>query len=228
MKTEEEPIQARGPRHAAPASLQELAPPSATIIDSRGRPVPVCSSGFVLRAGRSYRLRIACPADADFLNLKILTPPEFIRPDAEIPFVDKGRRVRDLPFRVRQNLGGALLKLGGLITDELEVRLHFRGGSGKAPLPLTYPVVVRPGPELLLGALITALLSVAGSLLLPELFSAERTHGVDFWIYAGFGLAGLLLVLVAAAYALASFQLRHRTGDLRSSFEERYPPGGAE
>jgi hypothetical protein len=225
MKTEEEPIQARGPRHAAPASLQDLAPRSATIIDSRGRPVPVCSSGFVLRAGRSYRLRLACPADTGFLSVKVLAPPEFLRTDtdSEVPAVAQGLRVRDLPFRVRQNLGGALLKLGGLITDELEVRLHFRG-AGKAPLPMSYPIVVRPGPELLFGALITALLSVAGSLLLPELLSAERTHGLGFWVYAGFGLAGLLVVLVAAAYALASLQLRHRSRELRSLFDERYPP----
>src|SRR5438067_182853 len=104
MKTEEETIQARGPRHAAPPSLQELAPLSATIIDSRGRQVPVCSAGFVLRAGRSYRLRIVSPPDT------------------------------------------------------------------------------------------------------------------------GFALAGLLLALVLAAYALASIQLRHRTRDLRTTFNERYPP----
>src|SRR5262245_51002548 len=224
MKTEEEAIQARGPRHAAPASLQELAPLSATIIDRRGRPVPVCSAGFVLRAGRSYRLRIAPPPDPDFLGAKIQTPPDFIRPDAEVSGTDQGQRVRDLPFRVRQDLRGSLLKLGGLLTDALEVRLHFRSGSGKSPPPLTYPIVVRPGPELLLGALLTALLSAACSLLLPDLLSADKTHGVNFWVYAGFALAGLLLALVLAAYVLASLQLRQRTRDLRSSFNERYPP----
>jgi hypothetical protein len=224
MKTEEESIQTRGPRHAAPASLQELAPLSATIIDSRGRPVPVCSAGFVLRAGRSYRLRIVSPPDADFIGAKIMTPPDFIRTDAEVPATHQGQRIRDLPFRVRQDLRGSLLKLGGLLTDELEVRLHFRGGSGKSPAPLTYPIVVRPGPELLLGALLTALLSAAGSLLLPELLSAEKTRGVNFWVFAGFALAGLLLTLILSASILAYLQLRHRTRDLLHSFNERYPP----
>src|SRR5262245_50276969 len=224
MKTEEEAIQARGPRHAAPASLQELAPLSATIIDRRGRPVPVCSAGFVLRAGRSYRLRIAPPPDPDFLGAKIQTPPDFIRPDAEVSGADQGQRFRDLPFRVRQDLRGSLLKLGGLLTDELEVRLHFRGGSGKSPPPLAYPIVVRPGRELLLGALLTALLSAAGSLVLPELLSAEKTKALGFWVYSGFALAGLLVVLVLAAYAIASFQLRQRTHDLRNDFKQRYPP----
>ena len=73
-------------------------------------------------------------------------------------------------------------------------RLDFRGGSGKSPSPLTYPIVVRPGPELLVGALLTALLSAAGSLLLPALLSTDKTHGVSFWVYAGLALAGLLLV----------------------------------
>ena len=224
MKTEEETIQARGPRHAAPACLQELAPLSAAIIDPRGRPVPICAAGFVLRAGRSYRLRIVCPPDGDFLGAKILTPPDFIRTDTEAPSDDQGQRIRDLPFRVRQDLRGSLLKLGGLLTDELEVRLHFRGGSGKSFPPLTYPIVVRPGPELLFGALLTALLSAAGSLLLPEMLSTEKTHGVNFWVYAGFALTGVLLALVLAAYALASLQLRHRTRDLRCSFDDRYRP----
>jgi hypothetical protein len=224
MKTEEEPIQARSPRHAAPASLQELAPLAAAIIDHRGRPVPVCSAGFVLRAGRSYRLRVAPPPDADFLGAKIQTPPDFIRPDAEVSGTDQGQSVRDLPFRVRQDLRGSLLKLGGVLTDELKVRLHFRGGSGKAPPPLPYPIVVRPGRELLLGALLTALLSAAGSLLLPELLSPEKTKGLGFWVYSGFALAGLLLALVLAAYALASFQLGQRTRDLRDAFNERFPP----
>src|SRR5438552_894859 len=172
MKPEEETIQARGPRHAAPPSLQELAPLSATIIDSRGRQVPVCSAGFVLRAGRSYRLRIVSPPDTDFLSAKILTPPDFIKTDTEGVGTDQGQRVRDLPIRVRRDLRGSLLKLGGLLTDELEVRLHFRSGAGKSLPSLTYPIVVRPGSELLLTALLTALLSVAGSLLLPELLSA--------------------------------------------------------
>jgi hypothetical protein len=223
MKTEEESIQASGPRHAAPASLQELAPLSATIIDPRGRPVPVCSAGFVLRAGRSYRLRIVSPPDPDFSGAKILTPPDFIRPDAEVAGTEQGQRVRDLPFRVRKDLRGSLLKLGGLLTDELEVRLHFRGGSGKSPPSMTYPIVVRPGRELLVGALLTALASAAGSLLLPELLSTEKTKGLNFWVFAGFALAGLLLVLVLAAYLLASLQLRHRTRDLRDAFNERYP-----
>jgi hypothetical protein len=225
MKTEEESLQPRGPRHAAPDSLQELAPLSATIIDARGRPVPICSAGFILRAGRKYRLRIVPPPDADFTAAKILTPPEFIRTDAEIPGVDgQGQRVCDLPFLVRRDLKGSLLKLGGVLTDELEVRLHFRGGSGKTPPPLTYPIVVRPGPELLLGAVLTALLSAASSLVLPELISAEKSKGVNFWVYAGFALAGLLLALVLAGYAVASLQLRQRTRELRDAFNDRYPP----
>jgi hypothetical protein len=224
MKTEEEPIQARGPRNAAPTCLQELVPLSATVIDPRGHPVPVCSAGFVLRAGRSYRLRLVLPPDPDILRADILTPPDFIRTDIGCPGTDRGQHVHDLHFRVRQNLSGALLKLGGLLIDELEVRLQFRGGSGKSPPPLIYPIVVRPGPELLLGALLTALISAAGSLWLHDPLSAEKTREVNFWVYAGFALAGLVLALVLVAYALASLQLRHRTHDLRSAFNERYPP----
>jgi hypothetical protein len=223
MKTEEEVIQSRGPRHVPPGSLQELAPLSVTIIDPRGRPVPVCSSGFVLRAGRSYRLRIIPPPDPDFVGAKIQTPPDFIRTDSEVSMTDHGQRVRDLPFRVRKDLRGSLLKLGGLLTDELEVRLNFRSGSGTTVGALTYPIVVRPGPELLLGALLGALLSAVGSLVLPELLSAEKTRGVNFWFYAGFALAGLLVALIVAAYGLAFLQLRHRTHDLRYVFDERYP-----
>jgi hypothetical protein len=224
MKTEEEVIQSRGPRHVAPGSLQELAPLSATIIDPRGRPVPVCSAGFVLRAGRSYRLRIVSPPDPDFVGAKIQTPPDFIRADTEVSMTEQGQRVRDLPFRVRKDLRGSLLKLGGLLTDELEVRLNFRSGSGKSLASLTYPIVVRPGSELLLGALLGAMLSAVGSLILPELLSAEKTRGVNFWVYAGFAVAGLLIALIVAAYAVAFLQLRHRTHYLRSVFDERYPP----
>lgn len=224
MRTEEEPIQSRGPRYAPPASLQELAPRSVTIIDSRGRPVPVGPAGFVLRAGRSYRLRIVAPPDGDFVSAKFLAPPDFIRADREVPGMEQGQPIRDLPFRVGQDLGGSLLKLGGLLTDELDVCLTFRSGSGKTSPTLTYPIVVRPGPELLLGALLTALLSAGGSLLMPETLSAEKSHGLNYWAYAGFALAVLLLGLVLAGYVIASLQLRHRTRDLRASFEERYPP----
>jgi hypothetical protein len=224
MKTEEETIQACGPRYAAPASLQELAPLSATIIDSRGHPVPICSAGFVLRAGRSYRLRIVPPPDPAFVGAKLLNPPDFIRTDSEVSGTDQGQRVRDLPLRVRQDLRGSLLKLGGLLTDELEVRLQFRGGSSKSPPPLTYPIVVRPGPELLLGALLGAVLSAAGSLLLPDLLSTEKSHSVNYWVYSGFALAGLLLGLVLVAFTLASVQLRHRTRELSQAFNERFPP----
>ena len=56
------------------------------------------------------------------------------------------------------------------------------------------------------------------------MLTTEKTHGVNFRVYAGFALAGLLLALVLAAYVLASLQLRQRTRDLRSSFNERYPP----
>src|SRR6516225_3139666 len=115
MKTEEESIQPRGRRHAAPTSLQELAPLSATIIDSRDHPVSVSAAGFVLRAGHSYRLRIVCPPDPDFTVAKIVTPPEFIHTDDEVSTSDQGQRIRDLPFRVRKNLSGSLLKLGGLL-----------------------------------------------------------------------------------------------------------------
>jgi hypothetical protein len=177
MKTEEESIQSRGPRHAVPASLQELAPLSATIIDARGHPVPVSAAGFLLRAGRSYRLRIISPPDSDFISAKILAPPDFIHTSTEDSDTDQGQRVRDLPFRVRQNLSGSLLKLGGLLTDELEVRLHFRSGSGKSLPLLSYPIVVRPGPELLLGALVTALVSAAGSLLVALAGSHATNSG---------------------------------------------------
>src|SRR5579884_1951289 len=228
MKTEEEPIQTRGPRYPAPASLQELAPGSAMIVDSRGRPVPVCSAGFVLRAGRCYRLRIVPPPDPDFSGAKIITPPDCLRVGAEVAATDQGEKVRYLPLRVRRDLRGSLLKLGGLLTDEVEVRLRFRNGSGKSPLLLLYPIVVRPGPEILGGALLTALISAACSLLLPDLLSAEKSHGVNFWVYAGFALAGLLVTLVLASFVVATFQLHRRTRDLQTSFDERYPPHDTE
>jgi hypothetical protein len=99
-----------------------------------------------------------------------------------------------------------------------------RASFGKSLASLTYPIVVRPGPELLLGALLGAVLSTFRSLRLPEILFGEKTRGVNFWFYAGFAVTGLLLALVLAGYTVAYLLVRHRTNDLRSSFDERYPP----
>jgi hypothetical protein len=231
MRTEEVAREPRAPAQLVSRALQDLAPLAAEVIDKRDRRVPLSAAGYVLRAGHRYRLRLLLPDGDDLLGVKVLAPPDFLRVDPEVVAGDAdGRRVHDIPFRVRRDLGVAVYRLGNVSCDELEVSLQFRPESGKYAPSYSYPVVVRPGLGLAsLGALAT-LLSVFAPVLADRRLTGEREVGQDFLSQLGQWLAdprlwvclAVIASLPLAVYGVSLWQLARRGRELRRDFEERY------
>jgi hypothetical protein len=89
MKTEEITREPRAAAHLVSRALQDLAPLHAEVLDGRGKRVPLSSAGYVLHAGRKYRLRIVPPPDADLLGLQVITPPDFLKVGHEVAGTDE-------------------------------------------------------------------------------------------------------------------------------------------
>jgi hypothetical protein len=185
----------------------------------------------VLCAGQRYRLRIT-PTDDDLASVHIPTPPDFLDVGEEEPDRDaSGRPVRDIPFRVRLDLGAAVYRLGNVRGDDLDVTCEFQPKSGKPIYRFECPVVVRPGLRL-------AFLGIAGSILslLAPMFRTDMSFGATeggdlrtrvvhwlsnpvFWL-----CIGIIAAVLAGVYGFSLLQLYQRSKELRQSFEERYPP----
>ena len=109
MKTEEIQRTTRGrDPYEVSRALQELTPLSWSIMDRRGRPVPLTPAGYVLRFGQAYRLRLVSPFKAeDVREVRILTPPSFLTVEPTLIEKDsQGRLVYTLPFKVAQIVCG--------------------------------------------------------------------------------------------------------------------------
>ncbi len=234
MKTEE--IQ-RTPRSRDPnevsRALQELTPLSCAIVDRRGRPVPLSSAGYVLRFGRSYRLRIRPPfPDEEIESLRIISPPAFLTLEPELREIDgEGRPVRTIPFTVS---GGWLRWISRLTrwacTDELEISYHFRPGVLRQPPIFLCPIVARPLWSLLIIAVLTGLLTVVLERLVSDFTFAERRAETmrlladsmwrwDTWIWLGGITLGVWLTVTLAN----TWTLYRRSRELEHEFQERYP-----
>jgi hypothetical protein len=234
MKTEE---MHRTPRSRDPnevsRALQELTPLSCVIVDRRGRSVPLSSAGYVLRFGRSYRMRIRSPfPDDEVDSVRIISPPAFLTLEPELREIDEaGRSVRTIPFTVS---GGWLRWISRLTrwacTDELEVSYHFRPGVLHQPPIFLCPIVARPLWSLVIIAVLTGLLTVLLERIVSDFAFAERRAETmrllaesvwrwDTWLW--------LVAITAAVWLTVTLAntvtLYRRSRELQHAFQERYP-----
>ena len=178
MKTEEIQRRPRGrdPNEVSRA-LQELTPRAWSVVDRRGRAVPLTSAGYVLRFGQAYHLRLVSPFKReDVEQVYIDNPPPFIsvqpgRFDRE----EQGYYVYDLPFKVNLDPWAHLRRLGmSVLGDDLEVVHGFRPGAyGEAPTFLC-PIVVRPRWATVIVGVLGGLLFILLEKLLTGLFVPNR------------------------------------------------------
>jgi hypothetical protein len=233
MKTEEVTREPRTACQVVSRALQDLAPVRAEVVDGRGKRVPLSSAGYVLRTGKKYRLRIIPPPDTDLLGMKVIAPPDFIRVGEEVISTnERGQPVRDLPFRVRPELGATVYKFGNVRSDELEITFQYQPESGKHAPHYTYPIVVRPGWGLVCLAVAGTVLTLLGPIIGHELFAGSKSGDASFLDKLGHWLTdlrfwlfpALILLVLLLVYGYSLFQLHQRSNELRASFEERYPP----
>jgi hypothetical protein len=233
MKTEEiqRTLRSRDP-HGLSRALQELTPLSCAIVDRRGRSVPLSSAGYVLRFGRSYRLRIRAPfPDDEIESVRIITPPAFLTLEPELREIDEeGRPVRTVPFTVS---GGWLRWISRLrhwaCTDELEVSYHFRPGILRQPPTYICPIVARPLWSLAIVAVLAGLLGIVLQRIVSDFPFADRRAETmqlladsvwrpDTWWWLGGITAGVWLAVTLAN----TWTLYRRSRELEGEFRERY------
>ncbi len=202
------------------AALQDLLPPTLVLLDGHGRPVPLSAAGHVIRPGEKYRLRVTLPADARLDEVRVNTPPDFVKLGQHADGAEDGRRYREFPFRVERGLASLTV-----LADSLDVEVRYPAGTGLPSFRLELPVVVRPGWALLLSGLgatlATALVPVLGDLFFREGETSRLAGfltGGFFWIIAA--AAGLLTFGV---FGWVGYQLRQRAAELHARFLERFP-----
>lgn len=231
MKTEAATFTTLAAPRVVSRALQDLAPYACSILDSKGNPVSLSLAGYVLHAGRKYRLRIVPPPDNDLLDFQIVNEPDFLELGKQLAAVDElGRRVCDVPFRVRRDLGAAVYRIGNLRAESLEIHFTFTPASGKHAPSYYCPVVVRPGASLLFVALLTTLLSTLAPVAVTVLSRGGAASG-NFSETLGEWLTdprlwivfAALLLLLLAVYGWTLWQLYQRSRDLRREFREAYP-----
>jgi hypothetical protein len=234
MKTEEtyRTQRKRDPNEVSLA-LQDLTPLSCTIVDRRSRSVPLSSAGYVLRIGKSYRLRVISSfKDEEIEKIRIITPPAFVKVEDELREVDEqGRAVRSIPFKVSLDLWTNIRKLGmGVYSDHLEVAQNPRQGVSEKTTTFLCPIVARPRWTVVLVAVLLGLFFILLEKVVTGFFSPERPSEnvriflepifrVESWLWL-FGIAFLVWVFVN----MINFGLLYkRTRELRNLFREKYP-----
>jgi hypothetical protein len=234
MKTEEIQRTARGrnPNEVSRA-LQELTPLSCEIVDRRGRPVPLTAAGYVLRFGRTYRLRVQPPfPDDEIESVRIVTPPPFVTIEPEMREVDeRGRSVRTIPFKVTASWLSQISRLNATVLgDEFDISYHFRPGVLRAPPTYLCPVVARPVWTAVLIAVVVGLFWVVLQRLLTDfLFPEHRAETMrlflesllrwDSWLW----LLSIAVPVWLLITGLHWFALYRRSRELASEFEAQYP-----
>lgn len=236
MKTEE--IQRTTASHdplAVSRALQDLTPVSCTIVDRRGKPVPLSAAGYVLRFGSAYHLRVLSPFPEDELHeITVVNAPPFLSVGPEMREVDEqGRTVRSLPLKVSLDwwsLWSHLHRFGlGINADELEIVQRFRPGLFREASPFLCPVVARPRWTTLFVLVLIAVLGVLLHKTLGHLFALDTPESLrafwesmlrwDSWL----AVLGVTFGLWAFVTFLNICFLYQRVRELRQHYEEAYP-----
>jgi hypothetical protein len=236
MKTEEIQRKPRGrdPNEVARA-LQELTPRAWSVVDRRGRPVPLTSAGFVLRFGQAYHLRLVSPFKREVVEkVYFENPPPFIsvmpsRFDKE----EQGYDVYDLPFKVNLDPWANLRRLGtSVLGDDLEVVHGFRPGVYHEAPTFLCPIVVRPRWETVIVGVLSGLLFILLEKLLVGLFAPHRNFqdSIEELLNAftqrhSWGIFAMLAGAVWLIVNIVNVSLLYRRSrELRQHFRESYPP----
>lgn len=235
MKTESASFNPLPASEVVPRSLQELVPQGCQVLDLRGRPVPLSSAGFVLADGHKYRIRCRPPADKDFQDAQILSPPEFLEVGQPIFGADEhSKTFLDFPVRVRKDKAAFITRLGNVRYETLEINFRFRVESGKHTPSYHCPIVVRPGWAFALLGLFGSLLFLVIHLLLQR-WAQERNSGQDISWYLELLQSPIVWAIVfisvaafvGAIFLWTGFWLYRRRRELRDEFRKAYPSAGA-
>jgi hypothetical protein len=223
---------ARDPNEVSLA-LQELTPLSCTIVDRRGRRVRLSSAGYVLRFGKSYRLRfLSSFREEDIAKIRIITPPAFVKVEEELREVDEqGRAIRSIPFKVSLDLWTHIRKLGmGVYSDHLEVAQNFRQGITDKATTFFCPIVARPRWTVVLVAVLLGLFFILLEKVVTGFFSPEQpSENVRIFlepvlrVESWFWLLGIALVVWIFVNLVNLGLLYKRSRELRNLFRENYP-----
>ena len=213
----------------------QLSPVSCRIVDEHGKPVPLCSAGFVLRPGKSYRLQIIPPfPDEEVAGVHLSTRPEFIQAEpSEKSFNENGESVREVPFHVRSEFFSFRSKLQ-VQSGELSVGYAFNPGCEREIRPYRCPIVVRPYWTAVIAVGLGLVLSILYAVFEETLAEVAVKRRLDsgWWksilhsiadnpevlIWAG----GVLTIAAVIVMLYNLFQVRQRSRELRRQFREDY------
>ena len=204
-----------------------------SIVDRRGRVVPLSAAGYVLRFGQAYRLRIISPFKTEEIQeVRILNPPSFLTVEPTLIEKDEhGRFVHTMPFRVALDMWAHMRKLGtSVYGDEIEVVHYFKPGVFRDAQPFICPIVARPRWEVIVVAILLGLLFIILEKVTAGFFFPEKTvqdsiqtllealgQG-DWWLRFLVAAAAIWLVVNLVNLGL----LYKRSRELRAIFRETY------
>lgn len=219
--------------HAVSRALQDLTPDTCTIVDRRGKPVPLSGAGYVLHFGGSYHLRVVSPfRDDDLQEICVVNVPAFVTVGPELRDVDEeGRSVRMLPMKVSSDwlsIWSLLRRFGlGVDADELEIVQRFKPGVFREAPPFLCPVVARPHWSALFALVFVGLLFVVLQKTLDHALALDADRLGVFWQFLQRWDSWLWILAVAfLIWSFVSFVnlciLYQRTRELRRHYREMY------
>jgi hypothetical protein len=216
-------------------ALQPFAPARCRIVDADGRPVTLCSAGYVLRPGRAYRVEVIAPfGDDDYDGVTIQTAPEFIQQEPSVTTPDSdGNPVRAIPFSTRSAWNSFVKRLFCQF-GELKIQFQHPASMKRTVVPYSVPVVLKPYLTAIVVVVAAALLSLAWGIV-QETFAevAHRPRPVrsawKTWLQHMLGDADWMLIVAAAmtgaCLAVAGWnvwRIRGRSRQLRTRFRATY------
>ncbi|MBM4073336.1 MAG: hypothetical protein FJ271_31100 [Planctomycetes bacterium] len=220
--------------HGISRALQDLTPDDCTIVDRRGKPVPLSGAGYVLHFGRAYHLRIVSPfADDDLQEVCLVSAPTFLTTAPAFTDVDEnGRNVHVLPMRVTSDwlsIWSLLRRFGlGIDWDELEISQRFKPGKLRDAKPFLCPVVARPHWSVLLVLALFGVLALFVQKTLDHVIDPEKGDRLDALLQSlqrwdSWALMfGGVFALWCLVNSLNLCFLYQRTRELRRNYRETY------
>lgn len=220
--------------HGVSRALQDLTPNDCTIVDRRGRPVPLSGAGYVLHFGRAYRLHIVSPfADEELQEVCIVSAPTFMAIGPPLRDVDdEGRSVHVLPLKVTfdwLSVWSLLRRFGiGVDADELEIAQRFKPGVFREVPPFLCPIVARPHWSALLVLVFFGVLFILVQKTLDHAIDLDKRdqldsllHSLERWDSWAWML-GVAFVLWCVVNLLNLCFLYQRTRELRRHYRNTY------
>lgn len=218
--------------YAISRALRDSGPVSFSMLTAKGEPVELCSAGYVLHSGHSYRIRVVSAlSETEVKDILIHEHPEFLTINPATREADeRGQSVTIIPFRV----SSLHTYLKGIVVQFGELEIAQPSADAKKPEVMAYrcPVVLRPGVGVVIAYLLIAIALpwlISKVVLLP--FAADEL-GPDAigntikpfasWIRWSWFTGGLL-VIGFLFEAWNFFWIWRRSKELHGNFETRFP-----